>query len=100
MGPIGELMGMMPGMNSKTLKQLNMDDRQINWTEAIINSMTENERKDPNSMNGSRRLRVSKGSGRPVQEVNALLKQFDQMKKMMKKMKNFKTANIPFMGNM
>ena len=100
MGPIGELMGMMPGMNSKTLKQLNMDDRQINWTEAIINSMTENERKDPNSMNGSRRLRVSKGSGRPVQEVNALLKQFDQMKKMMKKMKNFKTANITFMGNM
>ncbi len=100
MGPIGELMGMMPGMNSKTLKQLNMDDRQINWTEAIINSMTENERKDPNSMNGSRRLRVSKGSGRPVQEVNALLKQFDQMKKMMKKMKNFKNTNIPFMANM
>ena len=100
MGPIGELMGMMPGMNSKTLKQLNMDDRQINWTEAIINSMTENELKDPNSMNGSRRLRVSKGSGRPVQEVNALLKQFDQMKKMMKKMKNFKNTNIPFMGNM
>ena len=100
MGPIGELMGMMPGMNSKTLKQLNMDDRQINWTEAIINSMTESERKNPNSMNGSRRLRVSKGSGRPVQEVNALLKQFDQMKKMMKKMKNFKNTNIPFMGNM
>ena len=100
MGPIGELMGMMPGMNSKTLKQLNMDDCQINWTEAIINSMTEKERKDPNSMNGSRRLRVSKGSGRPVQEVNALLKQFDQMKKMMKKMKNFKNTNIPFMGNM
>ena len=100
MGPIGELMGMMPGMNSKTLKQLNMDDRQINWTEAIINSMTEDERKDPNRMNGSRRLRVSKGSGRPVQEVNALLKQFDQMKKMMKKMKNFKNTNIPFMGNL
>ena len=100
MGPIGELMGMMPGMNSKTLKKLNMDDRQINWTEAIINSMTEKERKNPNSMNGSRRLRVSKGSGRPVQEVNALLKQFDQMKKMMKKMKNFKNTNIPFMGNM
>ena len=100
MGPIGELMGIMPGMNSKTIKQLNMDDHQINWTEAIINSMTEKERKNPNSMNGSRRLRVSKGSGRPVQEVNALLKQFDQMKKMMKKMKNFKSTNIPFMGNM
>ncbi len=100
MGPIGELMVIMPVMNIKNLKQLNMDDRQINWTEAIINSMTENERKDPNSMNGSRRLRVSKGSGRPVQEVNALLKQFDQMKKMMKKMKNFKNTNIPFMGNM
>ena len=72
MGPFGELMGMMPGMNSKTLKQLNMDDRQINWTEAIINSMTENERKNPNSMNGSRRLRVSKGSGRPVQELSLI----------------------------
>ena len=100
MGPIGELMGIMPGMNSKTIKQLNMDDNQINWTEAIINSMTEKERKNPNSMNGSRRLRVSKGSGRPVQEVNALLKQFDQMKKMMKKMKNFKNTNTPFIGNM
>ena len=99
MGPIDELMGMMPGMNNKALKQLNMDDSQISWTEAIINSMTDNERKDPNSMNGSRRLRVSRGSGRPVQEVNALLNQFDQMKKMMKKMKNFKNIKIPHMGN-
>ena len=100
MGPIGELMGMMPGMNSKTLKQLNMDDRQINWTEAIINSMTENERKEPNSMNGSRRLRISKGSGRSVQEVNALLNQFNQMKKTMKKMKNFNKIKLPNMGNL
>ena len=92
-------MGMMPGMNNKVLKQLNLDDSQISWTEAIINSMTDNERKDPNSMNGSRRLRVSRGSGRPVREVNALLNQFDQMKKMMKKMKNFKNIKIPHMGS-
>ena len=100
MGPIGDLMGMVPGMNAKALKKLNMDDRQISWTEAIINSMTTNERKYPNTMNGSRRLRISKGSGRPVQEVNALLNQFNQMKKMMKKMKNFNKIKLPNMGNL
>ena len=100
MGPIGDLMGMVPGMNAKALKKLNMDDRQISWTEAIINSMTTNERKYPNTMNGSRRLRISKGSGRSVQEVNALLNQFNQMKKMMKKMKNFNKIKLPNMGNL
>ena len=100
MGPIGNLMGMVPGMNAKALKKYNMDDRQISWTEAIINSMTDNERKYPNTMNGSRRLRIAKGSGRPVQEVNALLNQFNQMKKMMKKMKNFNKIKLPNMGNL
>ena len=58
------------------------------------------DRKYPNTMNGSCRLRISKGSGRPVQEVNALLNQFNQMKKMMKKMKNFNKIKLPNMGNL
>ena len=94
-GPISSIIGMIPGNNSKMLKNLKMDDRQIIWTEAIINSMNNNERKNPNIIDGSRRLRIAKGSGRPVQEVNALLKQFVQMKKMMKKMKNINKFSFP-----
>ena len=61
------------------LKNITMDDRQVLWTEAIINSMNKIERKNPNIIDGSRRLRIAKGSGRPVQEVNALLTQFTQI---------------------
>ena len=89
----------MPGMNSKILKKMNMDDKHLKWSEAIISSMTIHERKTPNIINGSRRLRIAKGSGRSVQEVNALVNNFLQMKKMMKKMKNFKQINIPGFGN-
>ncbi len=99
MGPINQILGLMPGMDSKIMKQLTMDDRQLNWTEAIINSMTINERKKPENINGSRRLRISKGSGRSVQEVNALLKQFYQLKKMMKKMKNYNKFKLPGMAD-
>jgi len=99
MGSINQIMGMMPGMNSKVFKQLNMDDRQVLWTEAIINSMTPSERKRPELIDGSRRLRISKGSGRPVQEINALLKQFSEMKKMMKKMGKMKKIKLPGMGS-
>ena len=98
MGSMSQIIGMMPGMNSKALKQLNMDDRQIGWTEAIINSMTPSERQQPEIINGSRRLRISKGSGRSVQEINALLNQFSQMKKMMKKMGKMKNMKLPGMG--
>ncbi len=101
MGSMSQIIGMMPGMNSKALKQLNMDDRQVGWTEAIINSMTPGERQQPEIINGSRRLRISKGSGRSVQEINALLNQFSQMKKMMKKMgkmKNMKNMKLPGLG--
>lgn len=98
MGSMSQLIGMMPGMNSKALKNLNMDDRQVNWTEAIINSMTPEERRRPELINGSRRLRISKGSGRPVQEINALLNQFSQMKKMMKKMGKMKLPNMGGFG--
>jgi len=99
MGPMNEILGLMPGVNSKMLKNINMDERQLGWTEAIINSMTIEERQLPDKIDGSRRLRISKGCGRPVQEVNSLLKQFHQMKKMMKKMGNFKNTKMPKIGN-
>lgn len=98
MGSMSQIIGMMPGMNSKALKQLNMDDRQVGWTEAIINSMTPSERQQPEIINGSRRLRISKGSGRSIQEINALLNQFSQMKKMMKKMGKMKNMKLPGLG--
>ena len=100
MGSMSQIIGMMPGMNSKALKQLNMDDRQVGWTEAIINSMTPSERQQPEIINGSRRLRISKGSGRSVQEINALLNQFSQMKKMMKKMGKMKNMKLPGLGGL
>ncbi|MBI86897.1 MAG: signal recognition particle protein [Candidatus Marinimicrobia bacterium] len=93
-GSMSSILNMLPGRSSRALKNLRMDDRQIIWTEAIINSMNKNERKTPNIINGSRRLRIAKGSGRTVQEVNALLKQFTQMKKMMKKMNKFNKFNF------
>jgi len=95
LGPMNQILSLMPGMDSKTMRQLNMDDRQLGWTEAIINSMTISERKKPENINGSRRLRISKGSGRSVREVNSLLKQFHQLKKMMKKMKNYNKNKLP-----
>ena len=98
MGSMTQIIGMMPGMNSKALKQLNMDDRQVGWTEAIINSMTPGERQQPEIINGSRRLRISRGSGRSVQEINALLNQFSQMKKMIKKMGKMKNMKLPGLG--
>ena len=94
-----DLVSLIPGMKSKALKNINMDDRQVGWTEAIINSMTDYERVAPESINGSRRLRISKGSGRSVQEVNSLLKQFFQMKKMMKKMSKMNNTKMPNLGN-
>ena len=99
MGSMNQVLSMMPGMSSKALKQLNMDDRQVGWTEAIINSMTLDERQKPESIDGSRRSRIAKGSGRPVQEINALLNQFYQMKKMIKKMGKIKHMKLPGMGN-
>ena len=90
MGPLNQIMGMMPGVNQKMMKVLDLDDRQLVWTKAIISSMTPVERRDPTIINGSRRMRIAQGSGRTVQEVNQLLKQFAQMKKMMKKMGKMK----------
>ena len=90
MGSLNQLMGMMPGMNRKLMKGMDFDDKKLIWTDAIISSMTFEERKNPIIIDGSRRSRISKGSGRTVQEINQLLKQFTEMKKMMKKMGKMK----------
>ena len=87
LGPLEGLMKMLPGVNSKMLKQVkDADPKRMKHLEAIVLSMTKEERKKPELMNGSRRARVAKGSGRPISEVNRLLEQFREMQKMMKKM--------------
>ncbi len=96
MGPLKNVLGMLPGVNSQMLKSANVDDNRIKHVEAIVLSMTTKERADPDLMNGSRRLRVAKGSGRTVQEVNQLLNQFKQMQKLMKGGKH--GAKLPFGG--
>lgn len=86
MGSLSQVLNLLPqGGPFKGLSQLNIDDRKILHFEAIINSMTQEERENPKIIGGSRRSRIAKGSGRPVSEVNQLLKQFAEMKKMMKK---------------
>ena len=86
LGPLEGVLKMLPGVNPKMLKQANTDPRRMRHLEAIVLSMTPAERKDPKLIDGSRRLRISKGSGRPTSEVNKLLEQFRDMQKMMKKM--------------
>jgi len=89
MGPIGNLLGMMPGMGAmKKLKDVEVDDGELDRVEAIILSMTPHERAMPQIIKGSRRRRIAEGSGTKIQQVNNLVKQFDQMKKLMKHMAN------------
>ena len=84
MGSLKSILGMMPGMNAKALKNVNIDESQLVRTEAIICSMTLEERRRPEVLNGSRRKRIARGSGTDVSDVNRLLKQYRDMKKMMK----------------
>jgi signal recognition particle subunit SRP54 len=84
MGPLKNVLGMLPGISPQMLKSANVDDKKLKHTEAIVLSMTPKERKNPDLLNGARRLRVARGSGRTVQEVNQLLAQFKQMQKVMK----------------
>jgi signal recognition particle subunit SRP54 len=84
MGPLKNVLGMLPGMNPAMLQAAKIDEKKIKHVEAIVLSMTPRERSDPDLLNGQRRLRIAKGSGRPVQEVNQLLAQFKQMQKVMK----------------
>jgi signal recognition particle subunit SRP54 len=85
MGSLTDLLGMIPGLGKKQLKNLNVDDREFTKIEAIINSMTPQERRKHAIINGSRRKRIAKGSGTLVQDVNKLLKNYTQVMKMMKK---------------
>ena len=87
MGSISDIMNMIPGMGKlKKMQDVQVDEKELVYVEAIINSMTREERIRPNIIDGSRKKRIASGSGRNVQEVNRLLKQFEDMKKMMKNM--------------
>src|SRR5699024_5459125 len=104
MGPLDELLNMIPGANRmRGMQNVQVDEKQIAQVEAIIQSMTIAERQDPSLLNASRKRRVAKGSGTNVSQVNRLLKQFNDMKKMMKQMTNMqkgkkgKGFNFPFM---
>ena len=87
MGPLKQVLALLPGVPAKALQGLRGggDERRVKHVEAIVLSMTPDERADPSVLNGSRRLRIAKGSGRPVQEVNRLLEQFQQMRKLLKR---------------
>jgi signal recognition particle subunit SRP54 len=87
MGPLDQLLKLIPGMGRLKIPTQNMDPKRFKHVEAIILSMTPEERRNPKILNGSRRARIAKGSGRPVSEVNRLLKQFKEMQKFMKQMK-------------
>src|SRR6266478_3167844 len=84
MGPLKHVLGLLPGVNAKALQGVSMDDKRLKHVEEIVLSMTEEERADPSVLSGSRKMRIAKGSGRSVQEVNRLLEQFQQMRKMSK----------------
>ena len=86
MGSIKDVIGMLPGMNASSVNNANIDDNKLIHIDAIISSMTIKERNNHKLMNGSRRIRIAKGSGTSVSEINRLLKQFIQMRKMMQKL--------------
>ncbi|PAD40037.1 signal recognition particle protein [Terribacillus sp. 7520-G] len=104
MGPLDDLLSMLPGAGKmKNMKNVQLDEKQLVHVEAIIQSMTRKERQEPSLINASRKKRIAKGSGRSVSEVNRLLKQFEDMKKMMKQMTNMQKGKkgrgmkFPFM---
>src|SRR6059058_4029459 len=85
MGPLKQVLSLLPGVNAKALQAVRADDKRLKHVEAIVLSMTPEERAEPTILTGSRRLRIAKGAGRPVQEVNRLLAQFQQMKQLLKR---------------
>lgn len=96
MGSLKSLLSMIPGLGS-SIKNMDIDDKQLVKVESIIQSMTVKERKNPKILNGSRRMRIAKGSGNSIQEVNRLIKQFGEMQKMMKMIGS--KGNKNFLGN-
>ncbi|MGH9041641.1 MAG: signal recognition particle protein [Acidimicrobiia bacterium] len=97
MGPLQNIIGMLPGI-PKELKNAQVDDRELGKVEAIIRSMTLAEREDPAIINGSRRLRIARGSGTTTQDVNALLKQFKMVQQMMRQVAGGKRPRLPMPG--
>ncbi len=95
MGPLDQILGMLPGQFSKQLKGVQVDEREMVKVEAIIQSMTKHERANPNIINGSRRRRIALGSGTTVQDVNRLLQQFEQSRKMMKQFADIGKGKMP-----
>jgi len=85
MGPLKQVLGLLPGVNAKALAAVPADDKRLKHVEAIVLSMTPAERADPSILTGSRRSRIAKGAGRSVQDVNRLLEQFQQMRKLLKR---------------
>ena len=99
LGPMESLLGMLPGVGREAMKAVKAaDPKRMKHVEAIVLSMTPEERKNPDLLNGSRRARIAKGSGRPVQEINRLLTQFKEMGKFMRGMKGMKAAGLPQLG--
>jgi signal recognition particle subunit SRP54 len=96
MGPLRSVMGMIPGLG-KQMQGLDVDERQLEWARAIVLSMTPEERRRPDVINGQRRARIARGSGTSVQQVNQLLNGRKQMEKMMKQMARGKAPNIQSM---
>jgi signal recognition particle subunit SRP54 len=97
MGPLTSLLGMIPGLAGHQLSKMQVDEKEMDRVEAIILSMTPEERRRPELIKGSRRLRIAKGSGVTVQQVNQLVKQFDQMRKMMR---GIQQGKMPDLGQM
>ncbi|CAN5692715.1 MAG: signal recognition particle protein [Gemmatimonadetes bacterium] len=103
LGPLENLLKLLPGVNNKMLKNIKVDPQRMKHIEAIILSMTPDERKKPEKLTGSRRARISRGSGRPVVEINRLLQQFKEMQKLMKQMKGLQgmmPRGMPKMGSL
>ena len=104
MGPIKGILSKLPGMEKK-IDSMDINERQIDWTQAIILSMTPEERANPSLINPSRKRRIAAGSGRTVEEVNRLLKQLEQMQKMMRQLSGKsgtkkKARRLPGLGGM
>ena len=97
MGPLNQVLGMLPGM-SKELKGIEVDDRDLARVEAIIHSMTLAERANPKLLNGSRRARIARGSGTTTQQVNAVLRQFDEARRMMKQLAGMSPKRLRKLG--
>ncbi|MDO8184527.1 signal recognition particle protein [Conexibacter sp. JD483] len=94
LGPLQSLLGMMPGLGGHQLRNLRVDEREFDRIQAIITSMTPEERRNPDIIKGSRRIRIARGSGTNVQAVKALIRQFGQMQKLMKSMQSGKMPDI------